>query len=58
MGGVAAAPRAVLNSVHCIPATDPLGDSMRVEVRFDGDNARLSLVQMAQDIKKPSGDAT
>ena len=29
----------------------------RVEVRFDGDAVWLSLGQMAQDIKKPSGNA-
>jgi len=29
----------------------------RVEVRFDGDTAWLSLGQLAQDIKKRSGDA-
>lgn len=29
----------------------------RVEVRFGGGTAWLSLRQMAQDIKKPSGDA-
>ena len=28
-----------------------------VEVRFDGDTAWLSLGQMAQDLKKTSGDA-
>lgn len=29
----------------------------RVEVRFDGDAAWLAVGQMAQDLKKPSGDA-
>ena len=29
----------------------------RVEVRFDGDAAWLSVEQTAQDIAKPSGDA-